>query len=110
MARISDSRRLEFRHIDVLPAEEPGIDGPGARSDHRQNGAENRVYGGNPWIARMREIPQKSNAHLNDGCHRTRPRGPQTRQKKYSRADSDDLQDACRQRSGFTQVGDPKMD
>ena len=100
---------LEFRKIDALPAEEPGIDGPGARSDHRQNGAENRLQNGNPWIARMREKPQKSNAHLSDGCHRSRHWGPQTGQKKHPRADSDDLQDGCRQQRRFTQVGDPKM-
>ena len=44
---------LEFRDIDALPAEEPGIDRPGARSDHRQDGAEGRLYDGNPWIAGM---------------------------------------------------------
>ena len=28
--------------FDVLPAEEPGVDGPGARSDHRQGCPERR--------------------------------------------------------------------
>jgi hypothetical protein len=44
---------LEFRHIEALSAEEPGIDGPGARSDHHQNGPEDRLCEGNPWIAGM---------------------------------------------------------
>jgi hypothetical protein len=39
--------------MDALPAEEPGIDGPGAGSDHSQSAAENRLYDENPWIARM---------------------------------------------------------
>jgi len=82
---------LEFRKIDALPAEEPGIDGPGARSDHRYNGAKDRLYDGNPWIARMREIPRESDPHPNDGCQRSRHWGPETDQKEYPRADSDGL-------------------
>jgi hypothetical protein len=53
-----------FRKIDVLPAEEPGIDGPGARPDHSQNGAKDRQCDGNPWIAGMREKPRESDRHL----------------------------------------------
>jgi len=30
--------------MDVLPVEEPGIDGPVARSHHRQGGAQNRQH------------------------------------------------------------------
>jgi hypothetical protein len=101
---------LEFRQIDALPAEEPGIDGQGARSDHRQYGAEDCLYDGNPWIARMRGIPRESDPHLNDRCERSRQWGPQTDQEKYPGADSDDLQDDCREQRCFTQIGDPKID
>ena len=96
--------------MDLLPPEQPRIDRPGARSDHRQNGAEDRLYNGNPRIAGMRGILQASDPNLNDGCKRSRHWSPQTDQKKYSRADSDRLQDDHRQRSLFTQVGDPKIE
>jgi len=89
---------LAFRKIDVFPAEEPGIDGPGTRPDHRQNGTKHRLYDGNPWIAGMREKPRESDRHFSDSCQRSRHRRPQTNQKKYPRADSDDLQDDCRRR------------
>ena len=80
-----------FSKIDVLPAEEAGIDGPGARSDHRQSRAEDRLYHSNPWIARMREIPRESDPYLNDGCQRSCHGSPQTDQKKYPRNGSNDL-------------------
>jgi hypothetical protein len=32
-----------FGKIHALPAEEPGIDRPGARSNHRQNGGKDRL-------------------------------------------------------------------
>jgi hypothetical protein len=92
-----------FWKIDVLPAEEPGINGPGAGSDHRQSRAEDRQYDGNPWIAGMRGITRVSDPRLNDGRQRSRHWSPQTDQKKYPRNGSNDLQ-------GFKQVGDPKMD
>ena len=101
---------LAFRHIDASSAEETGIDGPGSGSDHRQNRAEDRLYDGNPWVAGMREIPQNGDRHLDDGCERSRDWSPQTDQKKYPGADSDDFQDGCQQRRCFTQLGDPKMD
>jgi hypothetical protein len=47
--------------MDVFPAEEPGIDGPFARSHHRQARAKGRQHDGNPWIAGVRESdPQLS--------------------------------------------------
>ena len=101
---------LAFRHIDASPAEQPGIDGPGAGSDHRQNRAEDRLYEGNPWIAGMRDISRESDPNLHDGRERTRHRGPETDQKKYSRTDSDDLQDDRRQLRCFTHAGDSKTD
>ena len=94
----------------MLPAEEAGIDGPGARSDHRQNGTEDRLCDGCPWIARMREIPRESDPHFNDGRQRSRDWSPQTDQNKYPRNGSDDLQDGRHQRRCFKQAGDPKMD
>jgi hypothetical protein len=33
---------LIFTGFDELPAEEPGVDGPGPRSDHRQSCAQRR--------------------------------------------------------------------
>ncbi len=99
-----------FWEIDVLPAEEAGIDGPGARSDHRQHGTEDRLRYESPWIARMREIPRESDPHFSDGRQRSRHRGPQTDQKKYPRNGSTDLQDRRHQRRCFKKVGDPKMD
>jgi len=89
---------LPFRKIDVLPAEEPGIDGPGARPDHRQNRPKHRHREGSPWIAGMRKKPRESDRHFSDSCQRPGHRGPQTNQKKRRRADYDDLQGDCRQR------------
>ena len=68
---------LALRHIDASSAEETGIDGPGAGSDHRQNRAEDRLYDGNPWIAGMREKSRESDPNLHDGSQRSRHRGPQ---------------------------------
>ena len=89
---------LPFRKIDVLPAEKPGIDGPGARPDHCQNGAKQRHREGSPWIAGMHKKPRKSDRHFSYSCQRSGHRGPQTNQKKRTRADYDDLQDDCRWR------------
>ena len=58
----------------MLPAEEPGIDGPGARSHHRQARAEDGQYDVNPGIAGVRE----SDPELGDGKERSSQRGPQT--------------------------------
>jgi hypothetical protein len=99
-----------FPKVDVLPAEEAGIDGPGAGSDHRQSRTEDRQYDGNPRIAGVRGIPRVSDPRLNDGCQRSRHRGPQADQKKYPRNSSHDMQDGRRQRRCFKQVGDPKME
>jgi hypothetical protein len=48
-----------LRQIGALPAGEPGIDGLGARSNHRQSSAADRPYDRNPWIARTRQIPRE---------------------------------------------------
>jgi hypothetical protein len=37
-----------FWEIDMLPAEEACVDGQGARPDHCQNSAEDRMYDGKP--------------------------------------------------------------
>ena len=65
------STYLEFRNIDAFPAEKPGIDGPGARSDHRHSGAEGRQHDGDPWITGMREIPREGDRHFDDSCQRS---------------------------------------
>ena len=96
--------------MDAPPAEQPGVDGPCARSDHRQNCAEDGLSNGNPRIAGMREIPRQGDPDLHDGCQHSRHWSPQTDQKEYPGGDPDDLQDDYRQRECFTQVGDPKMD
>jgi hypothetical protein len=101
---------LALRNIDASSAEETGIDGPGAWSDHRQNRAEDRLSDGNPWIAGMREKSRESDPNSRDGSKRSHHRGPETDQKKYSRTDSDDLQDARRQLGCLTHAGDAKMD
>jgi hypothetical protein len=50
--------------MDLFPAEEPGIDGPGARSHHRQARAQDRQHDGDPWITGMQEgDPQLSNGY-----------------------------------------------
>ena len=43
--------RLKVRSVDVFPAVEPGIDGPGARSHHRQARAEHGQADRNAGIA-----------------------------------------------------------
>ena len=65
-----------FPKNDVLPAEEAGIDGPGAGPDHSQSGGQDRLHDGNPGIARMREIQRQSDPHFNDGRQRSRHRTP----------------------------------
>jgi hypothetical protein len=99
-----------FWKIEVLPAEEPGIDRPGAGSDHRQNGAEDGRYDGNPGIAGMQEILRESDPHFNDGRQHSRHWGTQTDQKKYPRNNSDDLQDNDGHRRRCKNADDPKMD
>lgn len=44
---------LVSRSLDVLPAEEAGINRPGTGSNHGQGGAEDRQYHVNPGIARL---------------------------------------------------------
>jgi hypothetical protein len=63
---------LQIRNIDVLPAEEPGIDGPSARSDHCQSGTECRQHNRNPWVTGVRE----SNSQLKNGQESSRDWGP----------------------------------
>jgi hypothetical protein len=70
---------LACRNIDVLPAEEPRIDGPGARSEHGQSGAKGRQNDGNPWITGARE----NDPRLNNGYDRSHHRGPQTDEENY---------------------------
>jgi len=55
---------LGFRDIDVLPAKEPGIDGPGTLSDHCQSGAQGGQNDGNRGIAGTRE----GDPHLTPPC------------------------------------------
>ena len=62
------------REIDALSSEEAGIDGPGARSDHGQPGAQNRQLELAPGIAVSRKYAPEPN-------HRRDPAGdwcPQT--------------------------------
>ena len=99
-----------FWKIDVLPAKEAGIDGPGARSYHRQSRAQGSQYGGNPGIARMRGIPRDSDPYLNDGCQRSCHWSPQTDEKKYPHSGSNDLEHGRRQRGCFKQAGDREVD
>jgi len=77
---------LALRNIDVLPAEEPGIDRPGTRSEHGQSGAEGRQDDRNPWIGGA----GKNNPRLNYGYHRPHHWGPQTEEEEYPRTDCDE--------------------
>jgi hypothetical protein len=45
---------LAILKLDMLPAESPGIDGPGAWAGHCQSCCQDRLGGGNPWISGMR--------------------------------------------------------
>jgi len=78
---------LALRNIDVLPAEEPGIDRPGTRSEHGQSGAKGRQHDGNPWLTGARE----NDPRLNNGYHRSHHWGPQTDEEKYTRTSCADL-------------------
>ena len=88
---------LAFREINVLPAEEPGIDGPGPRPNHRQNRPKHRHREGSPCIAGMRKKPRTRDRNFSDSCQSSGYRGPQTNQKKHPRANDDHLQGDCRQ-------------
>lgn len=50
-------RRLKVRSMDVFPAVEPGIDGPGARSHHRQARAEHGQHDGVRKLCRLYPTP-----------------------------------------------------
>ncbi len=80
-------RLLALRNIDVLPAEEPGIDRPGTRSEHGQSGGKGRQHDGNPWITGARE----NDTRLNNGYHRSNHWGPQTDEEKCPRTSCNDL-------------------
>ena len=71
----------------MFPAEEPGIDGPCARSQHRQARAEDCQPDRNPRIAGARE----SDPQFNNGYQRSYQRGPQTDKQKSPRAGSEEL-------------------
>jgi len=77
---------LRFPNIDVLPAIEPSIDGPGTRSDHCQRRAKAGQYDCNPGIAGTRESdPQLSDSYQSSGDW-----GPQADEKKYARSGCND--------------------
>jgi hypothetical protein len=78
---------LALRNIDVLPAEEPGIDGAGTRSEHGQTGSKSRQDDGNPWISGARE----RYARLNNGDYRSRHWSPQTDEENHPRSGCNDL-------------------
>jgi len=78
---------LGFRKIDVLPTKEPGIDGPGTRTDHCQSGAKGGQYDWNPGIAGRRE----SDPQLSDGYQSSGHWCPQADEKKYPRTGRNDL-------------------
>jgi len=94
---------LGFRNIDVLPAKEPGIDGPGTRSDHCQSGAKGGQNDGNPGIAGTRE----SDPHLSDGYQSSGHWGPQADEKKYSCTRRNHLRGSGYKLMCFTKVDDP---
>src|SRR5262245_38803715 len=51
LALSGDERQeLALRHLEMLPAEQTCIDGPGTRSDHRQGGAQRCQEGRTPNI------------------------------------------------------------
>jgi len=78
---------LGFRKIDVLPTKEPGIDGPGTRSDHCQSDTKGGQNDGDPGIASTRE----RHPHLGEGYHNSGHWGPQTDEKKYPCTGCSDL-------------------
>ncbi len=78
---------LGFRKIDVLPTKEPGVDGPGTRSDHCQSGAKGGQHDPNPWITGTRE----SDPQLSDGYQSSGHWCPQADEKKYPRTGRNDL-------------------
>jgi len=91
--------------MNAFAAEEPGIDGPGAGSHHRQTHAQDRQHDWNPWIAGVRE----SDPQFNNGYQRSHQRRPQTDKKKSSSAGSDDLGRDGRNLRCCPKVGNPKM-
>jgi hypothetical protein len=72
---------LALRNIDVLPAEEPGIDRPGTRVRAWPKWPKGRQHDGNPWLTGARE----NDPRLNNGYHRSHHWGPQTDEEKYPR-------------------------
>ena len=71
-----------FSALDVLPAEEAGIDGPGAGPDYGQRSTENRQQYMNPGVASMRQY----DPHLSHGDRCAGQRGPEAYQKKCPQA------------------------
>ena len=78
--------------IDAAPAKQPGVDGPCAWSDHRQDRAEDRLSDRNPWVAGMRKVTREGDPDFHDGCQRSRHQGPETDQKEYPGSNSNHLQ------------------
>lgn len=95
----------KVRRMNAFAAEEPGIDGPGAGSHHRQTRAQDRQHDWNPWIAGVRE----SDPQFNNGYQRSHQRRPQTDKKKSASAGSNDLGRDGRNLRCCPKVGNPKM-
>ncbi len=96
---------LAFRNIDELSAKEPGIDGPGTRSDHCQSGAKGGQHDGNPGIAGTRE----SDPQLSEGYYSSSHWCPQADEKKYARTGCNDWRGHGCKLMCFTKVDDPIM-
>ena len=61
---------LSVSKVDSLPSKKAGIDGPGARSEHGQGGAERSQHDAAPGISRMGEgVPHRNDRdkHSGDG-------------------------------------------
>ena len=91
--------------MDVLPAEEPRVDGPGARSHHRQACAEHSEPDRNAGIAGVRESDPK----LGEGQQRSGDRRPQTDEKKKPGRGRNDLRRGRRKVRCCSQVDDAMM-
>jgi len=98
-------KALDVRGMDVFPAEEPRIDGPGARSHHCQTRAQDRQDDRNPLIAGVGE----SDPQLSDGYQTSRQWGPQAHKKENPRGGTDDLRRGERNLWPCAKVCNPAM-
>src|SRR5262249_55132525 len=75
---VDERKNLALGNLDMLPAEQTRIDGPGTRSNHRQGDAQRCQHDGNSSPG-----TRISNPYLQDCDQGSADRSPQSKKQKY---------------------------